>query len=389
MRIPRNEYGICAHFISPLCASTTWNSWMRSRFSASDTSSSSASPRVPTSEKLCSRCPSAKSSHAAANSRLSCARRSPSRRRHAGSSFRNVYLTKRRALTPSIIAPAGLAGPIGRGAPARPRWIQYESVRIALLSPYSWTYPGGVTRHLEALAGELACERPRTAHPRAVRSRRRALAAAAPRRAPPAALRGGGLRLARAHRRPVRQRRRLERGAQLPRHPHRAAGVAPRRLRRGAHPRAGRAHRRLGRSLQRRRAAARGHLPHLLRERPHQRHRRHPARRPAPDEPPARAHRRLRGRRVDRAALLRRALSRHPQRRPPPGRRRARVRAHGRRSTGRGSRAPAASAADPVHRSGGRSARACRFCCRRSKRCATRSRRRSRSSVPAHRRSPT
>ncbi len=29
-------------------------------------------------------------------------------------------------------------------------------VRIALLSPYSWTYPGGVTRHVEALAGELA-----------------------------------------------------------------------------------------------------------------------------------------------------------------------------------------------------------------------------------------
>jgi phosphatidylinositol alpha-mannosyltransferase len=29
-------------------------------------------------------------------------------------------------------------------------------VRIALLSPYSWTYPGGVTRHIEALAHELA-----------------------------------------------------------------------------------------------------------------------------------------------------------------------------------------------------------------------------------------
>jgi phosphatidylinositol alpha-mannosyltransferase len=28
-------------------------------------------------------------------------------------------------------------------------------VRIALLCPYSWTYPGGVTRHIEALAGEL------------------------------------------------------------------------------------------------------------------------------------------------------------------------------------------------------------------------------------------
>jgi len=29
-------------------------------------------------------------------------------------------------------------------------------VRIALLSPYSWTYPGGVTRHIEALSAELS-----------------------------------------------------------------------------------------------------------------------------------------------------------------------------------------------------------------------------------------
>jgi phosphatidyl-myo-inositol alpha-mannosyltransferase len=29
-------------------------------------------------------------------------------------------------------------------------------VRIALVSPYSWTYPGGVTRHIEALSGEFA-----------------------------------------------------------------------------------------------------------------------------------------------------------------------------------------------------------------------------------------
>jgi phosphatidylinositol alpha-mannosyltransferase len=29
------------------------------------------------------------------------------------------------------------------------------AVRIALVSPYSWTYPGGVTRHIEALADEL------------------------------------------------------------------------------------------------------------------------------------------------------------------------------------------------------------------------------------------
>jgi len=29
-------------------------------------------------------------------------------------------------------------------------------VRIALVSPYSWSYPGGVTRHIEALAGSPA-----------------------------------------------------------------------------------------------------------------------------------------------------------------------------------------------------------------------------------------
>ncbi|MHB8240566.1 MAG: lysylphosphatidylglycerol synthase domain-containing protein [Solirubrobacteraceae bacterium] len=31
-------------------------------------------------------------------------------------------------------------------------------MRIALLSPYSWTYPGGVTRHIEALASELVAQ---------------------------------------------------------------------------------------------------------------------------------------------------------------------------------------------------------------------------------------
>ena len=31
-------------------------------------------------------------------------------------------------------------------------------MRIALVSPYSWTYPGGVTRHIEALSAELAAQ---------------------------------------------------------------------------------------------------------------------------------------------------------------------------------------------------------------------------------------
>ena len=30
-----------------------------------------------------------------------------------------------------------------------------NSMRIALVSPYSWTYPGGVTRHIDALAQEF------------------------------------------------------------------------------------------------------------------------------------------------------------------------------------------------------------------------------------------
>ncbi len=70
---------------------------MRSRFVAWVSSSMSASPRVPTVEKArSSRC-SAKSSHAAMNSRLCSARSAGSSRRQAGSTFRNVYLTKCRS----------------------------------------------------------------------------------------------------------------------------------------------------------------------------------------------------------------------------------------------------------------------------------------------------
>jgi phosphatidyl-myo-inositol alpha-mannosyltransferase len=42
------------------------------------------------------------------------------------------------------------------GGLATSRADRVWAVRIALLSPYSWTYPGGVTRHIEALAVELA-----------------------------------------------------------------------------------------------------------------------------------------------------------------------------------------------------------------------------------------
>src|SRR4029077_16790432 len=30
-----------------------------------------------------------------------------------------------------------------------------KAMRIALVSPYSWTYPGGVTRHIESLAAQF------------------------------------------------------------------------------------------------------------------------------------------------------------------------------------------------------------------------------------------
>ena len=44
----RNEWGIEHHCISPLWESTTWNSWIRSRFVAWLSSIRSQSPRVPT-----------------------------------------------------------------------------------------------------------------------------------------------------------------------------------------------------------------------------------------------------------------------------------------------------------------------------------------------------
>ena len=40
--------------------------------------------------------------------------------------------------------------------PAPPDTV--HPVRIALVSPYSWTYPGGVTRHIEALSAELVAQ---------------------------------------------------------------------------------------------------------------------------------------------------------------------------------------------------------------------------------------
>ena len=54
-------------------------------------------------------------------------------------------------------APQSRSGPAAPDPADRPRGggDKVCSVRIALLSPYSWTYPGGVTRHVDALAAEL------------------------------------------------------------------------------------------------------------------------------------------------------------------------------------------------------------------------------------------
>ncbi len=158
--------------------------------------------------------------------------------------------------------------------------------------------------------------RPRGARARAVRPRRRAFPTPAPRRAPAGDGPARAPALARAHVRPARERRRVEHH----RHASCGARATPRAargsLRRRSSARAGRPADLLGRPDERRLDSARRHLPHLFREPDHQRHRGRPARCPPAHEPPAGAHRRVRGRRLDRPALLRRALPDRAQRRP-------------------------------------------------------------------------
>ncbi len=48
--------------------------------------------------------------------------------------------------------------------------FRMDRMRIALVSPYSWTYPGGVTRHIEALARAVPRRRPPCAGARSLRS---------------------------------------------------------------------------------------------------------------------------------------------------------------------------------------------------------------------------
>ena len=89
-------------------------------------------------------------------------------------------------------------------------------MRIALISPYSWTYPGGVTRHIEALAAELEALG-HDARILAPYDPDDALSRRLHRGARPQRLRAArGLRLARAHVRAARQRRRLEHHRRCP-----------------------------------------------------------------------------------------------------------------------------------------------------------------------------
>ena len=233
-------------------------------------------------------------------------------------------------------------------------------MRIALVSPYSWTYPGGVTRHIEALAERFIAGRASRTGARALRSaghvRRRSCTAARARRRLTAARLPG---LARPDRRLQGQRRGLQpddhyawRGGAAPR-------AADRRLRRGPRPRAGRSAGRLG-GHRLDPAAARRHLPLLFGELVCQRAR-EPDRRSAGAQPPARADRRLGGGRLDREALVRRPLPGDPQRRSRRSRR-AQPRRH---RTAVPDSCGSCSSARPS------SARACRCCCARSRRCAS------------------
>ena len=120
-------------------------------------------------------------------------------------------------------------------------------MRIALVSPYSWTYPGGVTRHIEALAEQFIADGHdvRVLAPvRSARPRSRRCCTAAPGRSRDRLPDYAGL--ARPDGRLQGQRRRLEPVDHAARRRDAAARAAHRRLRRRPHPRAGRAADRAG-----------------------------------------------------------------------------------------------------------------------------------------------
>ena len=355
----RNEYGVSHQPISPLWASTTWNSWIRSRLVACVNSRRSASPRVPTSENARSRRSAAKSSQAAITSRLWAARSSGSRRRQAGSTLRNVYLTKwRSGMTGGprigeerLAVPRRPLGLIG-SPPCGSRWFPRTRGHIQ----------AGSTRHIEALATELdrAGHDVKVFAPFDTDRRRTALLHRGARPqvrdipewlVPLGSTIGWPLNGA------------VSNVAATPSAASEAAARAARgQFRRRSHPGTGRSRGRLGRADERRRATCR-HVPLLLGVGASAQARR-AARRAAQAQPPARADRGVRGRGVDRAALLRRPLPGDPERRRAAAGRRA----------GAARRAPRASRCGSRSSARPSSARACRCCCARSRRCAGRSR---------------
>ena len=186
-------------------------------------------------------------------------------------------------------------------------------MRIGLVSPYSWSFQGGVNRHVEALAEEflgrghdvrvLAPVDPPGALSRATHR-----SMPEPRELP-------GLRdAARPHDRLRCKRRRLQPvgdpgerlrppapggpGGRIRRHPRARAACPAGRLERGA-----------GRE-----DAGRRHLPRLLDQADAQLHRQRPRRAPHV-QPPLRPDRGLRGGRLDRRTLVRRRVHDRPQRR--------------------------------------------------------------------------
>ena len=189
-------------------------------------------------------------------------------------------------------------------------------MRVALVTPYSYTYPGGVGRHVEALAQELmelghdvrllAPVRPRRPD-RAGNSSRRTAAAAAPARS-----RGADG----PHPRPADERRGVEpRDLPQVRRPARPR-APPRRLRRRPCARAERPVPELVRHRGRQGSGGR-HVPYLLNQRVREPLRGELHRRAAAVRQAERAHRRVRGGAVDRAALLRRPLPHRPERGGP------------------------------------------------------------------------
>ena len=137
-------------------------------------------------------------------------RRSPRRRR------RTRACPRRAARHPGAATPGRASGTCtsrndGRGTSTSIVLRYPRAVRIALVSPYSWTYPGGVTRHIEALAERAARPGPRGPRAHPGRSRHAAGRARCTRGARPATRELPDVpRPARRDRRLPRQRRGLE-----------------------------------------------------------------------------------------------------------------------------------------------------------------------------------